>query len=267
MSKLDNMKRILCALAVLAGMAAALAQQRPDTPAWRLQSASEAEQVAAVNAALDRGLPPDDGIGVLAHNKPSLVLPLIEQRIEQVLRSRTPLDCFADKTVNPSNFVTFASLWIADTGSEQALVEIAKLMKFDERRFSPLVEGVLIQSSSYSKSRNPFVVAYGGLAIGDPAVDTRILAWAQKNLSVDPEERARAEKAARGYFPKPPPPAEEMKHFWAKAMVDRYHGVPTEEQWASDPIASRLSGSLAESLREEVFRFAREAISKSPARP
>ena len=53
-----------------------------------------------------------------------------------------------------------------------------------------------------------------------------------------------------------------MKHLWAEAMLDHYGDVPTEVQWVNDPIASRLSAHLAESLHAEVPRFAREALEK-----
>jgi hypothetical protein len=246
------------AIALLALAGCAAGQQAPES----LLRASEAEQIAAVNAALGRGLPPDDGIAVLSFVKSSLVLPLIERKIEQVLNSSSPRDCFTDKTVDPNGFVTKAAWGMAGTGSEQALIEIAKLIKLDEKRFGRLVEVTLINSVDYSTSHNPFVVAYSGLAIEDPLVQKLILSWAEKNLSVDAEERARAEAAARGFGPTPPPPAEKMEHLWAEAMIARYGAPPTEAQWTSDPIASRLSAPLAESLYRDLPRFAWEALQK-----
>ena len=120
----------------LAGCAAG--QGRPDTPAWRLLRASEAEQIAAVNSTLDRGFPPDNDIGLLMVNKSPLVLPLVEKKIEQVLKSASPRECFTDETVDPNRFVVVASWGMANTGSEQALVEVAKLIKLDEKRFGQL---------------------------------------------------------------------------------------------------------------------------------
>lgn len=239
----------------------AAGQDRPDTPAWRLLRASEAEQIAAVNSTLDRGFPPDNDIGLLMVNKSPLVLPLVEKKIEQVLKSASPRECFTDETVDPNRFVVVASWGMANTGSEQALVEVAKLIKLDEKRFGQLVEVTLISSEAYSTSHNPFVVAYSGLAIADPVVQKLILSWAEKNLTVDPEERARAEEATRGYGsslvggsfgPPTPSPARKMKHLWGEAMVKRYGGAPTDAQWASDPIASGLSRPLADSVHSEI---------------
>jgi hypothetical protein len=71
-------------------------------------------------------------------NKSPLVLPLVEKKIEQVLKSASPRECFTDETVDPNRFVVVASWGMANTGSEQALVEVAKLIKLDEKRFGQL---------------------------------------------------------------------------------------------------------------------------------
>lgn len=255
----------LPALTALLVMTAIAAEQDPfDTPDKRLLRGSEAEQIAVVNSALDKGFPPDlsSYLAGLIVAKRSLVLPLMEAKVEQVLASRAPLECFSDKTVDPQQFVDRVAALIAAAGDIEAMQQIAKLVRIDEGRFGRLIDIVLIDSMDYSKSHNPFVVAYGGLALRDPAVDRRILDWVEKRLSVDPEERARAETAARGYGPTPPAPAEKMKRFWAEAMLDRYGGIPNESQWARDPIASRLRAPLAASLRQEMPPVAREALQK-----
>jgi hypothetical protein len=89
--------------AELTGVALVFAQAIPDTPSRRLLRASEAGQIAAVNSALDQGMPPAQGdfIGLLITNKSSLALPLLEAKIEQVLRSANPQECFTVKGVDP----------------------------------------------------------------------------------------------------------------------------------------------------------------------
>jgi len=253
---------ITVVFASLAGAPSASGQPTPNTPAWRLVRASEDDQVKAVNSVLDQGMRPDllPGISLLIFNKSSLVLPLFEKKIEQVLKSTCSPACFTDKNVNPQKFVDAAGWVIADTGDEQALKEISKLMKLDEKRFSPLVGVALDQSS---RNHNPFAVAYHGSAIGDPAVDKRIGAWAESKLATDPAERARADAVARRLGARTAPaPSDKMKHLWAEALLDKYGNVPNEAQWATDPIASGLNATLAGALHNEVLQFALEAQEK-----
>jgi hypothetical protein len=253
----------------LAGFPRAAGQNTPDTPPWRLLRASEGEQIAAVDQALDHGLPPGEAnlITLLIINKSSLVLPRFELKIQQVLNSASPQECFTNKDVDPQKFVLYASLAITEAGDEYALREISKLMRLDERRFGKLVTNTLFASRDYATSHNPFVVAYRAFALGDPALDQRIIAWAEAQLSTDPEERASEQEISRRFrTPLNPPPSDDFKRLWADAMLDRYGGVPTDAQWTADPIASRLSAPLAESLHRDVPRFAREALEKRAPR-
>ena len=48
----------------------------------------------------------------------------------------------------------------------------------------------------------------------------------------------------------------------AEAMVNRYGGVPTPDQWTGDPIVSRLKAQTAGFLYHDVHRFAAEAAQK-----
>lgn len=240
------------------------AQGPPDSPSWRLMRAAEAEQIEAINSALDKGAPPElvDHITLLLLNKGSLVLPLIEKKIEQVLKATSPLDCFIDKNVDPQRFVDLMGATIAWTGDGEALKQISKLIKLDEKRFGGLVERTLGSARDYAKSRNPFVVAYRGFAIGDPAIDQRIVAWAESRLSPDDRDPEREVASRRLGIPPAPPLSAEMKRMWAEAMLDQYGGVPTELQWLRDPLASRLKVALSQTLHTEVFTLARDAWQK-----
>jgi len=48
----------------------------------------------------------------------------------------------------------------------------------------------------------------------------------------------------------------------AEAMLDRYGKVPSETEWATNPIASRLKDRASPELRQTVVRFAADAQSK-----
>jgi len=178
---------------------------------------------------------------VLILNRSSLVLHVVERKIEEVSRSTDPLECFIDKTVDPKWSVDMAASSIARSGDEQALKEISKLIATDEKRFGTLVRNTLFAAQN---RRNPLVVAYRGFDFGDPAVDKRMVAWVETQFDT------RVEFAFR-----------QLKHWWAKAMVERYGGVPTETQWLDGPIASRIKRAPSGSLHDDMFRLAAEARS------
>jgi hypothetical protein len=203
---------------------------------------SEADQLAQLNTRLNEGLRDTDGVDMLVLNRSSLALPVIERKIEEVLRSPDPRECFTDKTVDTERFLAVAASMIADASDEQALKEISKLIAIDEKRFGRLVRNTMLSAQN---RRNPFVVAYRGLDLGDPAVDKRILAWVE-------EQYGNKTEFWLG----------ELNHWWAEALVERYGRVPLEIQWVDDPIASRIDRQLADSLHDEIFRLAAEARDK-----
>jgi len=202
----------------------------------------------------------ESGGGVLTMlilNKSEVTLPLIERKIEEVLRSASPLECFTDKSVDPQKFVDLAAAMIVYAGDEQALKEASKLMKIDEKRFGWMVGRILQQAGPY---RNPFSVAYRGFEIGDPAVDSRIAPWFESRLD-------RAEALVR----QPGVGATDfevrrLRQWWGEAVVEKYGGVPTESQWTADPLAQRLTAPRAEVLHDDVMRAAREAVQKRSQR-
>jgi hypothetical protein len=67
---------------------------------------------------------PEDMFGpleMLVLNRGPLVLPMLENEIEQVLSAPNSLDCFADKKVNPQYVIDLAAATITYAGDEQAL--------------------------------------------------------------------------------------------------------------------------------------------------
>lgn len=241
-------KRLLQIALVAVGAPVALAQQVPaadqESLARRILGMSETDQIAYIRLDLDRGMPiaENEPLGTLIQGRSSLVLPMLEKKIEEVLKSPDPLDCFTDKTVNPQKFVDLAASAIPYAGDEQALKEIGKLIAIDEKRFGTLVNLALLNAVT---RRNPFAVAYRGFEIGDPAVDKRIAGWAEEQLADKSEFTQR-----------------QLKHMWAEAMADKYGSAPTEVNWANDPIASRIKPALAGALHDEMLRLSREAFER-----
>ncbi|HWC98189.1 MAG TPA: hypothetical protein VG456_15620, partial [Candidatus Sulfopaludibacter sp.] len=147
-------------------------QSLPD----RVSHMGDSDIEAYVNTRLDRGLGVEehDRMGLLIMTRGSLVLPIIEKRIEQILKSSNPRDCFIDKNVNPDSFIALAASSISWAGDLSAMRELSKLVVIDEKRFGTLVGPTLYTAANKG---NPFVVAYGGLSIGNPGLDRRILEW------------------------------------------------------------------------------------------
>jgi hypothetical protein len=229
---------------------------------WRrLTKASESELAAWVNVHLQAGMPPSDVFGMVTLNRSEVVLPLIEQKIEEVLQSPAPLELFSDKSIDPQKFVHSAALSIAANGDVQALKEASKLIKIDEKQFGWMVEDVLLSARTY---RNPFTLAYRGFELGDPAIDSRIAAWAEVDL-------ADKRPPLRNYGPRDPEPVPEseirrVREWLAAAMVEKYGWAPTESQWTHDPIVSRLAAIRTAAIHDDVMRLAAGAAQKGPQR-
>jgi hypothetical protein len=181
---------------------------------------------------MDLGFPDDraDQMTMLVINRSSLVLPVIEARVESALQSEPPVKAFIETAIE----------MIVYAGDEQSLRAISKLMAIDETRFGPLVKRTLDNAGNW---RNPFTVAYGGLEQGDEAVARQVMAWTETALVSNRRQRA-----------------------WAEAMVMRYGKVPDESVWTTDPIASRLKNGASPELRQSMLRFATEAQKKRERR-
>lgn len=160
-----EIKRILLpALGTLFAVAVAARQSAPGQKniVDRANAMSETETVAYVNSILDQGVPVGEqgsGLYALVVGRSPLVLPMLERKIEEVLKSPTPLDCFKNKATDPQVAVLFLWTTIAEAGNQQSLQEASKLLKIDEKRFDRLVYNTLAQAISL---RNPFTVAYQG---------------------------------------------------------------------------------------------------------
>jgi hypothetical protein len=216
------------------------ASTKPDTLPFQILKWSPADQTAWINMALEKGMPNDMGgaLNALAAAKSSLTLPLLEEKIEQVLHSKSPAECFTDKSVNPDKFVYLASMTIAYVGSQEAMSQVAKLIKLDEKRFGDLLDRTLLETEN-ARAANPYILAYKSLELGDPQVEKRVYAWVQARLVDKDEYRLR-----------------DLRKFWAEAMVDRYGGVPTQGQWATDPFASKVDPSDEPTVRKDVIGYA-----------
>jgi hypothetical protein len=214
----------------------------PDPTARDLDQWSDADIATWMRSRLDHGSIIRDDISVAEKYRSAIVVPLTEKKIEEVLKSTAPATCFSDPTVDPEKFVREAAGLITGAGDESALRATSTLMKIDEERFGWMVRIVLFSAMGY---RNPFTVAYRGFAIGDPAIDSRIAEWTEAQLSQN---------------------VKSTQQDWAGAMLDRYSVVPNADQWATDPIATRLSPKVLDLVQSNVTRLAAETIEKRTKR-
>ena len=203
---------------------------------------------------------PGDTFGTLVRRRQAVSLPLIEKKIEQVIASASPSDCFTDKSVDPQKFVALAAIVIAYEGDELALREVSKLVRLDEQRFGPLV-GRTLQEAEHHRPGNPFLLAYRGFELGDPSVDRGIANWAEAQLGDKMPGLLGGGKVLR-WDPIPEARVRQIRDWWAEAMIGRYGGLPTEDEWRRDPIVSRLRPSQADLLHNDMIRRMLETIER-----
>jgi len=211
----------------------------------RILDLGEAEQLAYLDVRLNQGLRPvdDDAMTRLLLGRSSLVIPIIERKIEEVLKAPNRQGCFTDPQADPETFLAIAASNIAWVGDENSLKAASKLLALDENRFDLMVRNTFY--ATYGR-RNPVTLAYKGIEMGDPAVQKRIVAWVEADAAFEASNDASLT---------------ELKGWWAEAMLEKYHGVPIDADWRSDPIASRIDRALADSLRDDILRRAAQIAS------
>ncbi len=126
------------AFCAVVGAATVCAQSAADEGfAQRVLRMSDAEQVAAVRAYLDAGAPvgQEQGIFGLAMAHSELILPVLERKVEEVLRAQDPMDCFTNKNTRPDSVIALVVSMITHSDGDPAMKELAKLVALDEKRF------------------------------------------------------------------------------------------------------------------------------------
>jgi hypothetical protein len=174
---------------------------------------------------------------------------MMEAKIEEVIKSPVPLDCFTNKTVEPQKAVFELWATMAQAGDLQALREASKLLKIDEKRFDRMVYNTMAAAISRG---NPFTLLYQGFDLGDPAIDKRLVAFAEGLLKEE------LPKLGNPIFDTPSSPRRQ----WAEVLVDRYGAAPTESQWSTDALASRLRPEISKQLHNDLIRFATDAAQR-----
>lgn len=229
-------------LVLPAALLAALAQQRADdgNPLDKFLHLSDSDAIIYMNTAFDHGMAPEftAGLPAILRRHSAAVLPILERRIEEALRSPNPLDAFSDKTVDARMAITTAAASIAFPENEYSLKEISKLLAIDDQRFGWLVGNALVGAGE----KNYVGLIYHGFDLGSEPLNRRMIALMEGMFS----------STSVGGI-------DQLKHWWAEAMIEKYGHATTEVDWANDPIATHLNQKLAWSLHDEVLRLCAEA--------
>lgn len=185
---------------------------------------SRADQVAFLKTTMDQGFPMDraDPVTMLVINRSDIAVPVILARLEAVLSSQDTLPQFIDTAVEI----------IAYAGDEHALRAISHLLSIDEARFGRYIGRTLGNAANW---RNPFTLAYYAVEMSDSRITELAVKWVEDSLESSRRQR-----------------------FWAEAMLEKYRRVPTESDWETDPIASRLTVERTTNVKRQVLFRASE---------
>jgi hypothetical protein len=234
------MIRTIAVLMLVTALPGVITGQEPMP--WRVLSMGPADQEAVIREALDQGLPvgaaSTNVVNTLVHSNPDVAIPLIERKVEEVLSAPDSQGVSSTSGVDPNRFVGMLAGEIAGAGNRQALAAIAKLIRIDRKRFSPLVELALASARG-----NRYILVYQGLGLEDADLGPLIAAWTTEVLS--------GNDARYG-----------ERYYWAQVLVYRCKGIPTVAQWAIDPIASHLPATVAAVIQDSVMVAAAEIVAK-----
>lgn len=185
---------------------------------------TEPEQRDFVKSVMDAGFPDATGdrFSLLLVNRSALVVPMLELRVTQELK----------RAAHSERLVELASALIAYAGDEESLRAVARLIDLDKFKFGSLVGQALDNAANW---RNPFSLAYYAVEMPDKRITELTVKWVEASLESSRRQR-----------------------FWAEAMLEKYRRVPTESDWETDPIASRLTRERATEMKRQVLSLASE---------
>lgn len=194
-------------------------------PARSVLQLSSADQIAFLEATMDLGFPEDraDQVTMLVINRSEIAVPVILARLQAALSSQDTSSQFVDTAIEV----------IAYAGDEQAIRAVGRLLSIDEKRFERYVGRTLTNAANW---RNPFGLAYRAIEMSDSRITALTMKWVEASM-----DSARRQSQ------------------WAEAMLDKHGRIPTESDWANDPIASRLTAEGAAGVKARVLGAASEA--------
>ena len=188
------------------------AQGLTETPKslQELHDMTDAQTRTYVRAIMSAGIPGAhaDELTFLVMNRSELLVPELLAAVNIAVRQK-PTD---DKLLHTMGDV------IAYAGDDRAILALAQLADRDEERFAYFLGRCLTYATG---RRNPYALVYSSLDKVSPTARERLMKWVEGSASDDGLQR-----------------------LWAMALYERYRGVPTESELATDPIATRLSAGV-----------------------
>jgi hypothetical protein len=190
---------------------------------------TQTEIRAKLAVALDRDYSnrPADELLTLAIQHSDIAVPELKRRLRAASQKHR------EKLDSKNSVYGDALAYVAN---ELAVDALCDLCGENIDLFCPYLE----RSLDYAEGRrNSFSLAYHAIERPETPVQESVAHWTNSVIS----------------FP-------HFQQRLAEAMLDKYQRVPNEDEWASDPIASRIKDQVSPKLRQKIMSLATEAQSK-----
>src|SRR5258708_20802 len=138
---LSPLKKVAGFLVVFTLLASSQEKSDERFSARNILDKTEAEQTTFITSTMEQGFPEDraDQMTMLIINRSAVTIPLIEAKLEEMLKSASP----------SKGFIDIASEMIAYAGDEQALRAVGKLLAIDGKRFERLIGRTLDNAGNW----------------------------------------------------------------------------------------------------------------------
>lgn len=170
-------------MAAATEIAATMKAAVSDPPLDGVLQITEAEQTEFASSYIDRGMPP--GVSAttfadLVSHRSSIVIPMIERKIENVLSSTSSAGLFSKESIDPTIFAARAGSMIAHAGNIEAIRAVTSLIRINRSRFAHLA--VETFGNALRMGLNPMSLGYEALALDDRDLDPLVVNWASSAL-------------------------------------------------------------------------------------
>jgi hypothetical protein len=213
--------------AVTLGHPTLIGQETPNRDAE--QSRVQAEIKAKVTTALERDYwnQPTDELLMLAIQHSEVAVPELKRWL-RAYNQKAPKKLEGNPAIHADALAYVANALAVDALSDLCIENPSLFCPYLQRTFD------------YAEGRmNPFTLAYLVIARPETVVQETAIRWANSMIG--------------------------FAHFQQRlgeAILDKYGKVPSDSEWATDPLSSRLKSEVSSELRQRVLHYAAEAERK-----